>query len=125
MRVVLVSPEYSADAGGIGTNTSVTARALARLGLATWVVTRGSGDVTHEDGVTVLSLRHRRPPFHAVRMLLALPARRRIAVATARLYPDVVQAPEWGAEAWWLARRGVIPVVTRLATPTYLVEQLN
>ena len=125
MRVVLVSPEYSADAGGIGTNTSVTARALAQLGLATWVVTRGSGGVTHEGGITVVRLRHRRSPFHSVRMLLGLFSRHRIAVTTARLHPDVVQAPEWDAEAWWVARRGVIPVVTRLATPTYLVEELN
>jgi glycogen(starch) synthase len=125
MRVVLVSPEYATDAGGIGTNTSVTARALARLGLATWVITRGRGGVRQEGAVTVIRLRHRRPPTHTARMLLALPARRRIAVATARLHPDVVQAPEWDAEAWWVARRGVIPVITRLATPTYLMEELN
>lgn len=125
MRVVLVSPEYSADAGGIGTNTSVTARALARLGLATWVITRGSGGVTQEGGVTVVRLPYRRPPLHSARMLLALLARRRIAAIAARLHPDVVQASEWEAEAWWIARRGLAPVVTRLATPTYLVEELN
>jgi glycogen synthase len=125
MRVVLVSPEYSTDAGGIGTNASVTARALARRGLATWVVTRGRGGVTDESGVTVVRLPYPRPPFHSVRMLLSLVARRRIAATTARLHPDVVQAPEWDAEAWWVARRGVAPVVTRLATPTYLVEELN
>jgi glycogen synthase len=125
MRVVLVSPEYATDAGGIGTNTSVTARALARLGLTTWVVTRGRNGVTQDGDVTVIRLRHPRPPTHSARMLLALPARRRIAAAATRLDPDVVQAPEWDAEAWWVARRGLIPVVTRLATPTYLMEELN
>jgi glycogen(starch) synthase len=122
MRVVLVSPEYSTDGGGIGTNTSVTARALVRLGVATSVVTRGHGGVTEEDGVTVIRLPHRRG---WARMLFALSARRRIATIASGLEPDVVQAAEWEAEAWWLARRGVVPVVTRLATPTYLVEKLN
>ena len=87
MRVVLVSPEYSTDAGGIGTNTSVTARALVRLGIATWVVTRGVGGGSEDDGVTVVRLPRRRG---LARALFALPARRRVAAVVARLEPDVV-----------------------------------
>lgn len=122
---MLISPEYSTDAGGIGTNTSVTARALARRGIATWVVTPGQGGITDENGVTVVPVRQRRPRLYTAQMLLSLYARWRIAGATERLHPDVVQAPEWDAQAWWLARRGRVPVVTRLATPTYLTEELN
>jgi glycogen synthase len=124
MRIVLVSPEYPTEAssGGIGTNTAATARGLARRGVPTTVVTRGTGAPTADGGVTVVRVPPRWLPLRAVE---ALWARRRIAAAVARSRPDVVQAPEWEGDAWWLARRGRVPVVTRLATPTYILDELN
>lgn len=124
MRVVLVSREHplGEPRGGIGTYTATASRALARAGHEVTVVTRGEAADLREDGVRVLRLDHRSLPHRLPERLLAA---RRTAHVVAALRPDVVQAAEWEAEAWWLARRSAIPVVTRLATPTYLVERLN
>jgi glycogen(starch) synthase len=125
MRIVFISREHRLGVpggGGIGTYTSAIAPALARLGHDVSVVTWGDGGETSEDGVRILRLRHRPSPSAPPgRLRAAL----RVAAAARELEADVVQAAEWEAEAWWLARRGTIPVVTRLATPTYLAEWLN
>src|SRR6266511_2393290 len=108
MRIVLITPEYPpADRmGGIGTHSATVAPALAQRG----------------DEVRVERLDHRWLPTPAAAQLWS---RRTIAAAADRFRPDVVQAAEWEAEAWWLTRFGRCPVVTRLATPTYLLEELN
>jgi glycogen synthase len=108
--------------GGIGTNTATVARALARRGENVLVVTRGSPERYRDDGVEVVRLERRWLPHRAAERLLAY---RRIARAARRFRPDVVYAAEWEAEAWWLARWTSIPVVTRLATPTYMLDLLN
>lgn len=51
--------------------------------------------------------------------------RLKMSAVALRLRPDVAQAAEWGAEGWLLARFTRVPVVTRLATPTHVVEELN
>lgn len=124
MRIVLISPEYppAERMGGIGTNTATVARALARRGEDVLVVTRGSAGRSRDEGVEVVRLERRWFPNRAVERLAAY---RQIAKAARRFRPDVVQAAEWEAEAWWLARWSPIPVVTRLATPTYMLELLN
>jgi glycogen synthase len=124
VRVAFVSREYppAYRGGGIGTNTEITARALAERGHDVHVITRGDGGVTVADGVTVHALHHRWVPKAAARRFVALGG---IAAAVRRLRPDVVQAAEWEAEAWWVARFGRTPVVTRLATPTHVLEELN
>lgn len=124
MRIVHVTPELPdvPGGGGIGTYTATMARALARLGHDVVVVTEGPAGEQRRDGIRVVSLEHRWLPVAAARTLAT---RRRTARAVAALAPDVVQASEWEATAWWIARRGTAPLVTRLATPTYLVEELN
>lgn len=124
MRIVLVSSEYppADDLGGIGTNTATVAPALARRGHDVCVVTTGDPGTTEHRGVTVVRPRHRWLPN---RPLDLMAQRRRIAAAAEAFRPDVIHAAEWEAEAWWLARFGSVPVVTRLATPTYLVEDMN
>jgi glycogen(starch) synthase len=108
--------------GGIGTNTATVARALARRGEDVLVVTRGPAARYEDEGVQVVRLEQRWLPNRAVERLLAY---RQIAEAARRFRPDVVHAAEWEAEAWWLARWTSIPLVTRLATPTYMLELLN
>jgi glycogen(starch) synthase len=124
MRIALVSPELPSrlGGGGIGTYTAIAGRALAELGHEVCIVTRGPAGRCEDDGLTVVSLE--RPYLRSAEAsrLLAL---RRIAGAVRGFRADVVQAPEWEAEGWWIARRASTPLVTRLATPTYLVETLN
>jgi len=108
--------------GGIGTNTAAVAPALARRGHDVCVVTRGETSHDVEDGVTVVRIDHRWLPHRSSQHLLAL---RRIAAAALRFRPDVAQAAEWEAEGWWLARWHSVPLVTRLATPSYVLDELN
>lgn len=125
MRIVLITPEYppAERMGGIGTNALTVARALVRAGHEVGVVTRGEEHARYTDeGVEVVRLDHRWLPHPGAARLLA---NGRIAVAARSWRPDVVQAAEWEAEAWSLARFGRVPVVTRLATPTYMIEELN
>lgn len=125
MRIVLISPEYppAERMGGIGTNAATVAPALAGRGHDVFVVTRGNETARYrERGVEVLRLERQWLPNRVAERLLALA---RTAVAARRLRPDVVQAPEWEAEAWWLARWSRVPVVTRLATPTFMLDELN
>jgi glycogen(starch) synthase len=124
MRIVLITPEYppSDRIGGIGTHSATIAPALVRRGHEVGVVTRGTPGVEEHEGVRVQRLDHRWLPNRPAEHLLSL---RAIAAAARRFRPDVVQAAEWEAEAWWVARFGRVPVVTRLATPTYILEELN
>lgn len=124
MRIVLITPEYppATRAGGIGTHSATVAPALAARGNEVCVLTRGSPGSEERDGLRVERLDHRWLPSRPAEHLLSL---RTIAAAARRFRPDVVQAPEWEGEGWWAARFGAAPLVTRLATPTYVLEELN
>lgn len=125
MRVVLITPEYPPGdrLGGIATNTHALAVALAQRGHEVCVVTRGTRDETAvQDGFEVVRLRHRWLPWDAA---AELTQRARIALAARRFNPDVIHAAEWSGDAWALARWTRRPVVTRLATPSHVVEELN
>jgi glycosyltransferase involved in cell wall biosynthesis len=131
--VCLVSREYTTEdhAGGIGTYTEKTARALARFGVAVTVITEGlsGSSVALEDGVDV----HRLPPARLTRFgnppfTGRLARSHAVAAAISRLHkrPDIVQACEYSAEAFWYSlgnRRARL--VTRLATPFAILANLN
>jgi glycogen(starch) synthase len=126
MRVVLLSPGYPPDAGGgIGAYTATVARGLARAGHETFVVAwvRGSAARFRDGDVTVVLLERRPRRRQTTSRLQATVLAAR---AVRKLRPDVIQAPEYFADAWLLARTAWRSrLVTRLATPTYLLEQLN
>lgn len=124
MRIVFVSREHSAGdrGGGIGTYTTIASRALAERGHDIAVITRGEAARFVEDGVQIVRLEHATVGVPLLTRVLSIA---RTSRAVLRLAPDIVQAAEWGAEAWWPARFARVPVVTRLATPTYLAEALN
>src|SRR5207237_2657114 len=107
----------------IETNTQTVTRELASRGQeVAVVVTRGGPGTSCEAGITVVRLDPRWLPSRSAERLLA---NRQVARATRGFRPDLVQAPEWEAPAWWIARFGGAPLVTRLATPTYLLDELN
>jgi len=125
MRIVLLTSELpeSPSRGGIGTNTAALSRALADRGHDTLVlVLDSSSSEVREGRLTTRRLRYRWLPDRRAELLVN---RARLAAASRRFHPDVVHAAEWGALAWAVSRGLSIPVVTRLATPTYLVEELN
>jgi glycosyltransferase involved in cell wall biosynthesis len=130
MKLCLISREYPPEThiGGIASYTYKTAAALARLGHAVHVVTAAwkPGAEYEENGVHV----HRfAEPRIKPREAQAVAHARRVAETIAAIAGrfDVIQACEWGGEAAWyaLAPQRRAPLVTRLATPLFLVEQLN
>jgi glycogen synthase len=126
VRIALLSPGYPPQSGGgIGAYTATIAKALARAGHETVVVTwvRGPEEHVHDGDVLVVRLDGRpRRRMTTSRLRATLLAGK----AIRELHPDVIQAPEYLADAWSLARTGWRErLVTRLATPTYLLEQLN
>jgi glycosyltransferase involved in cell wall biosynthesis len=128
VRLALVSREFppTRQAGGIATYTQKTARALARFGHEVHVFTEAHRAAPFDevrDGVAV-----HRMPDPGVRPREARVIRRAIDVARAlrRHGPfDVVQACEWEGEGAFYARFPQAPLITRLATPRYIVEALN
>jgi len=126
----MVSREFPPEThiGGIGTYTYKTSAALARLGHEVHVITtarKGAADYI-DNGVSIHRIQdeERRGPAP-----YALIHARAVADAVSRISTqlDLVQACEWGAEAFWyaLARRRRVPLVTRLATPLFVVQRLN
>jgi glycosyltransferase involved in cell wall biosynthesis len=134
MNICLVSREYPSDdhAGGIGTYTEKTARGLAAVGQRVTVITEAVEEpsVQVEDGVTVHRLR-RAEESRLGRLPHARMLARALAVSAAieRLPqpPEIVQACEHGAEAFWYSLRDHRPtkLVTRLATPSAIVAELS
>ncbi|MGH9076247.1 MAG: glycosyltransferase family 4 protein [Acidimicrobiales bacterium] len=128
MRICLVSREYPiADhGGGIGTYTEKTARALVALGHTVDVLTEATAEpsVSVVDGVTVHFL-DRSPATRLRTLARAWAVDRAIRRLTAP--PQVVQACEFGAEAvlYSLRRPRSAKLVTRLATPSFAVRELN
>ena len=128
MRIALVTREFppTRQAGGIATYTEKTSRALAGAGHEVHVFTEAhplapEDEVRH--GVTV-----HRMADPGVRPREARAVRRAFDVARAlrrRGRFDIVQACEWEGEAAFYASFPKAPLITRLATPRYLVDVLN
>jgi glycosyltransferase involved in cell wall biosynthesis len=115
----MVSPGPPPSGGGIGAYTEKTSRRLAALGHEVHVLIPGTTQLTTEivDGVRI----HRVPtgrirPQALARSLAVNHALRRLG----RL--DIVQACEWEGEAWWYSLHPDASLVTRLATPHFVVE---
>lgn len=127
MRICLVSREYPPEflVGGIGTYTSHVGRALAGRGHEVHVVTETAGGkvVGTQDGVVV----HRLPRPSGRLKELRLLARSRAVAGEVRSIGglDVVQACEYAAEGYHLAGRSGTPLVTRLATPRFLIDEIE
>jgi glycogen(starch) synthase len=122
LRLAMVSPGLPPTGGGIGTYTEKTARALAARGHEVHVVVPGISRLRSE---TIDSVRIHRVPTPRIQPRV-LARSWAVARALRRLGPlDIVQACEWGGEGWYHAIGARIPLVTRLATPHFIVEELN
>lgn len=127
MYICLVSREYPTEdhTGGIATYTEKTAQALARLGHQVTVITESRADASSGvvEGVTLIRLAAPQThPRFATRARAVAQAIRQLKIA-----PDIVQVCEYRAEGFWYSflPRQHTKLVTRLATPTSLVERLN
>ena len=128
MRIALVSREYppTRQASGIATYTWKTSRAMAAAGHDVHVIAEAhAGAPVNELQGRVMV--HRLPdPRLKPRELRFTRRAFDVAAALRRLGRlDIVQACEWEGEAAVYARFPRGPLVTRLATPLYVVENLN
>jgi glycogen(starch) synthase len=128
VRICLLSQEFPPDShfGGIGTYTYNVAAGLARRGHTVHVVasTRSSPSTRYEEGVWVHRIKHPRlRPDELSRLFYSIQVARKVVDAGCPF--DIVQASEFRSEGYILARTHRFPLVTRLATPSYLTAQLN
>ncbi len=140
MRIGLLSREYPPQTGwgGIGTYVYFVSHALAQAGHDVRVISRSDKkeEYTHTDGnVAIHRVRERRPSGMIGDWLCTwLPLSdsaysSRVAEKVWELHRekpfDIIEAPEYRAEASRLVRNSPAPVVVKTHTPTYLLEQLN
>ena len=128
MKIALVSREFPPTrlAGGIATYTQKTARMLAAGGHEVHVYTEAHAGAPHDEVLDGVAIQRLRNPGTRPRELRFLQRAYDVALALRRNGPyDLVQACEWEGEAALYARFPRSAMVTRLATPRYLVENLN
>jgi glycogen(starch) synthase len=128
MKICLISQEYPPEThgGGIGTYTCNMAPALAKLGHQVHVITatRYSEHTSQESGVWVHKIRRRINPLKELQYLgYSCSVAKHIGRLNCAF--DIVQSSEFGSEAFCLSLHRTFPLVTRLATPFFLLERLN
>jgi glycogen synthase len=123
LRIGIISRELPPHGGGIGSWSSKAARGLARLGHEVHLFTEAHGDGPVDHGVDGVQVHRLRPPRLRPHSIAWAWAAAHAVRKTGRF--DVIQACEWDAEAILYALRPRAPLVTRLATPHYLVQAIN
>ena len=123
MRIAIVSRELPPYGGGIGSWSQKASVGLVRLGHDVHIFTQAREGLPTEDIAAGVHL-HRVAPANVRPRSLGWSWAVSRALTRYGSF-DVVQACEWDAEAVAYALRPSAPLVTRLATPHYLVQAAN
>jgi glycosyltransferase involved in cell wall biosynthesis len=128
LKICFFSREYPPEThiGGIGTYTFNVASALTKLGHTIHVITSTQkADFTvQNNGVWVHRLRYPKiVPKELSHFYYSLLAARKVIQLDFQF--DIIQSSEFGNEAFWFSFKKNFPLVTRLATPYYLAEELD
>lgn len=128
MNICLFSQEYPPEThvGGIGTYTYNMAGALVGLGHTVHVIasTLGSEERYTENGVVVHRVKFRKMKLKELALFnYSRSVAKKVAQINCKF--DIVQSSEYGSEAFCFSLRKRYPLVTRLATPFFLIEQMN
>jgi len=139
MNICLVSREYppATGWGGIGTYTYNLAHGLSAIGHRIHVISNGpNGESEYRDAyVHVHRITQKRFDIKGLWRLekyIPIPTLEysyQVAMKINKLVNkydiDIVEAPEWGAEAFWYSFTKRTPLVIKLHTPMFLVGKLN
>ncbi len=123
MRIAIISRELPPHGGGIGSWSLKASRGLARRGHEVTLLTEAHSQEAREEKTEGFRI-HRLEPARIRPRSVGWAWAVARAVAAAGPF-DLVQACEWDAEAVVYAARPSAPLVTRLATPHYLVQSAN
>ncbi len=128
MNICFFSQEYPPEThvGGIGTYTYNMAGALAGLGHTVHVIasTRSNEESYTDNGVVVHRLKFCNMKLKELALLnYSRLVAKKVAQINCRF--DIIQSSEYGSEAFWLSLRKRYPLVTRLATPFFMIEEMN
>jgi len=128
MNICFFSQEYPPEThvGGIGTYTYNMAGALAKLGHTVHVITSTQyQDRTSQDnGIWVHRIKKSNSRIKELSIFnYSYSAAKKLSEIDCRF--DIVQSSEFGSEAFWYAFNKKQPLVTRLATPYFLIERMN
>lgn len=128
MNICFLSQEYPPEThvGGIGTYTYNMASALSRLGHTIHVITstKNSNKTVHDNGVWVHRIKKCEPiPLELARLIYSYLVSKKISKIDCHF--DIVHSSEYANEAFWFSLNKKYPLVTRLATPFFLADELN
>ena len=128
MNICFLSQEYPPEThvGGIGTYTYNIASALAKIGHEVHVIaaSKSVDRTVQHNGVFVHRIKRRYRKLKELEHLYYsyLVAKK---IFKINVNFDIVQSSEYASEAFWFSMNKKFPLVTRLATPFYLLEKLN
>jgi glycogen(starch) synthase len=128
MNICFLSQEYPPEThvGGIGTYTYNMALALAKIGHTVHVIssTKGVARTVQDNGISVHRIKRQKIKLIELEHLYYsyLAAKK---ISEINCHFDIVQSSEFASEAFWFSLNKKFPLVTRLATPFYLLEKLN
>jgi glycosyltransferase involved in cell wall biosynthesis len=133
MRICFISEEYpisSSGRGGIGTYTYTLAQGLSRLGESVSVISRSEGEEEeYKDGSVLVyrvpAVSFPVPFLHPYLNIFgySLAVKRKLERVIGGRGIDIVEAPEYAAEAFFFSRsKKRIPLVVRLHTPHIVTE---
>jgi glycogen(starch) synthase len=128
MNICFFSQEYPPEThvGGIGTYTYNMAGALTKLGHTVHVITSTQHqDRTFQDnGIWVHRIKKCKSRIKELSIFnYSYSAAKKLSEIDCRF--DIVQSSEFNSEAFWYALHKKQPLITRLATPYFLIERMN
>ena len=137
MNICLVSREYPPETGwgGIGTYTYNLAHGLSKLGHDVHVIAYAQDVETEylDECVHICRIKEKEIrglwrfekylPIQPI--LYSIRVSKKINELIDKFKIEIVEAPEWEGEAFWLSLNKKIPLVIRFHTPLFLIRQLN
>ncbi|MGL5576487.1 MAG: glycosyltransferase family 4 protein [Sarcina sp.] len=124
LYISLENPYSSQNNGGIGTYTGVIATGISKAGNHVHIITVGDEDFTTDEGIKVHCISSSITRYsNYLEQSLKIYYKLNEILKDYKI--DIIETPEWYAQGLISATECNIPIVTRLHTPLFLIENLN